>query len=451
MFMEMFDGSVILTALPAMAASFAVSPLAMGIGVTGYLLALAAVLPACGWIADRFGTRRVFMWAIATFALASVACGLSQSLEMFTAARVVQGTAAALMSPVARIAMLKILDRHKMIQAMNIGIMAALIGPTVGPPIGGFIATYWSWHWIFFINVPIAILGLLLTWRHYPDLRAAGPRLFDWRGAALNALAMLGVIYGLQLMADSRHDWRIGVGIALGGAACCVLALRHARRFTHPLLSLESLHIPSFKITVTAGFITRVTVFGPVFMLPLLLQLGLGMSAFMAGVYILISTGADVLAKLWIVASLRRYGHRRIMMWSAVLYPVFPLGLIMLDPHSSTLMIVLLMIYGGFVRSYQMTAINSLCFADISQQDISNASPLVSLAQQTGMAIAVALATVAINLVVSWRGAVGVPLQRGDFAGALLLMAVGAWLTVLWYRSMPADAGARASGYQPRV
>jgi hypothetical protein len=334
---------------------------------------------------------------------------------------------------------------------MNVGIMAALIGPTVGPPIGGFIATYWSWHWIFFINVPIAVLGLLLTWRHYPDLRGAGPRPFDWRGAALNALAMLGVIYGLHLLADSRHDWRVGAGITLCGAAFCVLAFRHARRFPHPLLSLESLHIPSFRITVTAGFVTRVTAFGPVFILPLLLQLGLGMNAFVAGIYILITTGADVLAKLWVVGSLKRFGHRRILMWSSVLYPLFPLGLIALDPHSSTLMIVLLMIYGGFVRSYQMTAINSLCFADISQQDISNASPLVSLAQQTGMAIAVALAAAAINLVVSWRGAVGAPLQRGDFAGALLLVAVGAWLTVAWYRAMPADAGARASGYQPRA
>jgi EmrB/QacA subfamily drug resistance transporter len=450
-FMELFDSTVILTALPAIAASFGVSPLAVGIGITGYLLALAAVLPACGWIADRFGTRRVFLFAITFFSLASIACGMSRSLAMFTVARVVQGVAGALMSPVARIAVLKVLDRHKVMQAMNIGIMAGLMGPTIAPPIGGFIATYWSWRWIFFINVPIAILGLVAAWGRYPNLRAAGPRPFDWRGAALNALAMVGVIYGLQLLTGGRHDWGNGAAIALGGAIFCVLALRHARVFPHPLLSLASLHIPSFRVSALAGFVTRIAVFSPMFVLPLLLQLGLGMNAFVAGVYILVAAGADVLMKLWVVGSLRRHGHRRILVWTATLYPLFPLGLIALTQRTPAVVIVLLLIYGGAVRSYHMTALSTLSFADVPQQEMSDASALIAVAQQVAQAISVALAAVAINFVVAWRGTLGAPLGRGDFVAALLLSAACAWAALLWYRAMPVTAGSRASGYQPHA
>jgi EmrB/QacA subfamily drug resistance transporter len=448
-FMELFDSTVILTALPAIAGSFGVSPLAVGIGVTGYLLALAAVLPACGWIADRYGTRRVFLGALAMFGLASIACGMSQSLAMFTFARIVQGMAGALMSPVARIGLLKVLDRGKVVQAMNIGIMAGLMGPTIAPPIGGFIATYWSWHWIFYINVPIAILGIVAAWGRYPELRAAGPRPFDWRGAAMNALAMVGVIYGLQLLAGARAHWLTGALIALGGAVFCVLALRHARAHVHPLLSLKSLHIPTFRVSAMTGFVTRVAIFGPVFVIPLLLQLGIGMSAFAAGMYILVCAGADVLMKLWVVGSLRRHGHRHILVWSALLYPLFPLGLIALSPQTPAVVIALLMVYGGAVRSYHMTAVSTLSFADVPQDEVSDASTLVAVAQQVAQAIGVALAAVAINFVVAWNGAMGAPLQRSDFTVALLLSASCAWLTVISYRAMPEAAGARASGFQP--
>jgi EmrB/QacA subfamily drug resistance transporter len=449
MFIELFDSTVILTALPAIAASFGVSPLAVGVGVTGYLLAVAAVLPACGWIADRFGTRRVFMAALALFALASLACGLSQSLPMFTAARVVQGAAGALMSPVARIAVLKVLDRHRVVQALNIGVMAGLMGPTIAPPIGGFIATYWSWHWIFFINVPIALAGWLAAWRRYPNLCVSGPRPFDWRGAVLNAMAMTGVIYGLQLLAGRRDDWLTGAIITGGGLLFGVLALRHARVFAHPLLSLASLRVPSFRVSATVGFLTRLAVFGPVFVLPLLLQLGLGMSAFAAGLYILVVAGSDVLMKLWVVGSLRRFGHRRILVWTAATYPLFPLGLLTLTPHTPWLAIVLLLAYGGAVRSYHMTAVTTLSFADVTQEAMSDASTLVSVVQQLAQAIGVAMAAVAINFVVAWRGTWGAPLERIDFVVALLLAALGGWLTLYWYRGLPPTVGARASGFIP--
>jgi EmrB/QacA subfamily drug resistance transporter len=450
MFMEMFDGTVILTALPAMAASFGVSPVAMSIGITGYLLALAAVLPTCSWVADRFGTRRVFMLAVTVFALASIACGLSNSLLTFTLARVVQGAAGALMSPVARIALLKVLDRHMMVSAVNVGIMAGLVGPAIGPPLGGFIATYSSWRWIFYINVPIAILGLLAVYKRYPDLRGAQQRPFDWRGAGLNAAAMVGVIYGLQLLADGRQSWQWGAVVIAAGAVSAVMAWRHLQHSAQPLLSLAPLRIPTFRISALAGFLSRMAVFSPMFVLPLQLQLGLGMSAFAAGGYILIAAAADILAKLRVVHSLRRFGHRRVLVISALLYGAFPLSLIFISPGTPAAVLVLLMICGGLARSYQMTAISTLSFADVPREASSSASAVISIVQQVAQAVGVALAAVAISVAVSLRSAPGAAVELSDFRPALLLSALGAWLALRWYLSMAADAGSKASGFVPR-
>jgi EmrB/QacA subfamily drug resistance transporter len=449
-FMEMFDGTVILTALPAMAASFGVSPLVMGVGITSYLLALAAVLPASGWIADRFGTRRVFMLAVALFGVASVACGLSHSFGAFMLSRVVQGLAGALMSPVARITLLKLLDRHTMLRAMNIGIMAALMGPTIGPAVGGAIATWWNWRWIFFINVPIAILALLATWWRYPDVRDEQLPTFDWRGALLNAAAMIGVIYGLQLLAEGRADWRLCLAVAAGGLVIGGFALRHAQRFAAPILSLRALQVPTFRTAALTGFVARLAVFAPMFVLPLLLQLGLGMSAFLAGIYMLLTMGADLLAKIGLVGGLRIFGHRRVLIWSAALYPLFVLGLMALTVGTPAWAIALLAIFGGVVRSYQMSAINTLGYSDLPIELSSGASTLQSAVQQVSQAVGVALSSVLIHLGQVWRDTVGQPLQRADFAVPLLFAACCAWLTVLSYRSLPDDAGARASGYVPR-
>jgi len=449
-FMELFDGSVILTALPAMAQTFGVSPLVMGIGITGYLLALAAVLPASGWIADRYGTRRVFMLAVALFGLASLACGLADSLGTFMLARVAQGVAGALMSPVARITLLKELDRRTMVSAMNIGIMAGLMGPTIGPAVGGAIATWWTWRWIFFINVPIAAGALLATATRYPNLREPEPRPFDWRGALLNALAMAGVIYGLQLLAEAVVDWRVGVAVTVAGALVGLVALRHARVHPTPIMPLDALRVRTFRVSAVNGLFARLSVFGPVFVMPLLLQLGLGMSAFLSGVYMFVTAGADMLAKLWIVGSLRRHGHRRVLVWSAGLYPLFIVGLIFVTAGTPVWMLVALTVYGGAVRSFQMSAMNTLSFSDLPTELSSGGSTLLSAVQQMSQAVSVAIASVSIHLVQIALGHGGQPLQRRDFLLPLALAALCGWGTALSYRTLAEDAGHKASGYVAR-
>lgn len=450
LFMEMFDGTVILTALPAMAADFGVSPLAMGVGITGYLLALAAVLPASGWIADRFGTRRVFMSAVSVFALASLACALSRTLPQFTAARVLQGAAGALMSPVARIALLKVLDRPTMVRAMNIGIMVGLMGPTLGPAVGGFFATYSDWQWIFLINLPIALLALLAVHGRYPDVREAEPREFDWRGAGLNAAALIGIVYGLQLLSDSRHDWRAGLSLTLAGLVVAWLAVRHARRHAHPLLAMTAFRIQTFHASAVAGFISRMAILGTVFVLPLLLQLGLGMSAFLAGVYMLVAAGSDVLAKLAIVPALRRHGHRAVLLGSSVLYAAFPLLLAAVTGDTPAALLLALMVYGGVVRSFHMTAINTLSFTDVPQAEVSSASTVISVVQQLAQAIGVALAAVVVHLAVLARTGGEATMQRGDFQAVLLLLTLASLSALYWFRRLPVDAGHQASGFRPR-
>lgn len=450
MFMELLDATVLLTALPRMAEAFGRDPVDLSIGITAYLLAFAALIPASGWVADRYGTRNVFAAAIALFVVASVMCGLSNSLGAFAAARVLQGIGASMMSPVGRMTLMRVVERQQLARAINWVATAGLLGPTIGPPLGGFITTYWSWRWIFFINVPIGLIGIVMVWRQFPNLKADQQRPFDSRGFLLNASALAGVLYGLHQLTESSANWRIGAGLTVAGAVLAAFAIRHALRAAHPLLDLSPLRFPSFRASVAGGALFRVALFAPTFLLPLMLQLALGMNAFVSGLFILIGAAADVLIKFAAMGLLRRHGLRSLLIHSAWLYALFPLALMLISRETSRPLLGLLLVFGGAIRSLQMTAVNTVMIVDVPGNQANAATTFSAVSQQVSQAVSVALAALIINVTVWWLGDATTAMRIADFRPALLLATLASLATLYWYLPLPASTGADVSGHGRR-
>jgi EmrB/QacA subfamily drug resistance transporter len=432
-----------------MAVDFHTPPVELSIGVTSYLLALAAILPASGWIADRFGTRRTFLLAMLGFVATSVLCALSTGLLQFAAARALQGTFGALMTPVARIAMVRSIRGERLAKAMNLCAMMALLGPAIGPPLGGWLATYWSWRWIFLINVPAGVVGWLLARAALPDYRAHKPRQFDGAGFAINAAALMSVLYGLEALSKSTGDWRMAGGMVLLGAALSVLAVRHARHRPQGLIDVLALRTASFRDGLFGGMWFRLAIFAPMFLLPLMLQLGLGFDAFTAGLYIMIGAGADVLTKLVVMPTLRALGFWRVLVLTSVLYALYPLCLMLVDGHTPAWLIAVLLFFGGCTRSLQMSASNMIIYAELPPERISGGSTLASLTQQVAMALGVALAALLVVMSSHAVGAADGAVTLRDFRPALLLAGLSSLLTLFWYRRLHPDVGAALSGRAP--
>ena len=451
MFMEMLDSTIILTAFPRMATDFHARPVELSIGVTSYLLALAALLPASGWIADRFGTRRVFLAAMAGFVLTSVLCAQSPSLTAFAMARALQGACGALMSPVARVAMVRTMRGSRLAHAINFCAMMALLGPAIGPPLGGWLATYWNWRWIFLINVPVGVAGWLLARAALPDYRSAERRVFDRAGFALNALALMAVLYGLEALSKTGGDRRAAAAVVVGGLVIAGFAVRHARRKARGLIDISPLAVASFRYGLVGGILFRLGMFAPVFVLPLLLQLGLGLDAFTAGLYIMVGAAADVLTKSLVLPGLRRLGFRRMLIGSTVVHGGFALLLLLVNAHTPAMVIVLLLALGGSARSFHMSSSNMILYAELPPEQVSGGSTLAALSQQVSMALAVAVSALLVEQSAHWSG--GGPaaqVRLHDFWPALLLSAVLSVWAVRWYLRLHRDAGAELSGRPAR-
>jgi MFS family permease len=344
--------------------------------------------------------------------------------------------------------MVKTLQGERLARAINMGAMAALLGPTIGPPLGGFITTYSSWRWIFFINVPIGIAGFLLARRALPDYRSAQPRPFDASGFALNALALMTLLYGLDGLgrdnADLLRQWSlIGVGLVSGWAA-----LRHARHHRNSILELVALRVNTFRVALFGGGIYRMGLFAPIFMLPLLLQLGMGMTPFAAGLLLFVGAAADVVAKIFVIRTLRRFGFRTVLMTTALLYAAFPLALIWVDGNTPLPWLILLLIYGGAARSFQMSTSNALIYTGLQREQVSGASTLAAVSQQVAMALAVASAALLVSLGIRWSGGEGATLRPADFRLGFAFSAVLSCATLIWYARLARNAGAEVSGHR---
>ena len=448
-FMENLDGTVILTALPQMAKSFQVQPLDLNIGVSAYLLTLAALIPVSGWIADRFGIRRVFAAAIVLFTAASVLCGLCQTLPMFTLARILQGFGGAMMVPVGRLAVLRTTEKHELINAIATITWPGLAAPLLGPPLGGFIATYFTWHWIFFLNVPLGLGALLFALRLMPQGEPERGKPFDGIGFILTGSACFALIYGLELMSREQSSRRTIGGTLLATAAIWLVATLHARRHAHPMLDLRALAIRSYRLTIWGGSFFRMATSSIPFLLPLLFQIGFGLNAFSSGLLVLAVFAGNIAMKPLTTPILRRFPFRKVLLVNGTVNAFIIFGCALLGPTTPIPVIVALLFASGLTRSMQYSALNTLAFADVPEGWMSGANTLFNMTQQLSMAMGIALGAVALRIAGLWgpRAASGT-IPMGNFHAAFLIIGAVAVLVVL--DTMGLDPSAGDSVRRPR-
>jgi EmrB/QacA subfamily drug resistance transporter len=440
LFMENMDSTVIATALPAIAADIGSNPLALKLAITSYLLSLAIFIPASGWVADRFGTRTVFRAAITVFVLGSIACAMSNSLADFVAARMLQGVGGAMMTPVGRLILLRSIDRRALLNAMAWVTMPALIGPMVGPPIGGFITTYASWHWIFIINVPIGILGIVLVTLYVDEIRAEKQERFDFVGMALAGLGLGGVAFGLSVAGLDLLPLTPVLALTAAGALFLVLYVRHAKRHPAPVLDLSLLSIPTFRATVTGGFLFRLGIGAWPFLMPLMLQLGLKMNPFQSGLITFAGSFGALLMKPVIAPLLKNFGFKNILVPNAVISGALLAACAIFTETTPITLMFLILVVGGFFRSLEFTSINTLAYADVPSQRMSTATSLVSVLQQVSISCGVAVGALLVEITNRFNDSG--TLTTDDFRPAFLIVGAISASAVFIFMGLHKDAGA---------
>ena len=440
LFMENMDSTVIATSLPAIATDIGTNPLALKLAVTSYLLSLAVFIPASGWTADRFGARTVFRAAIAVFMIGSIGCAFSSSLTDFVIARIVQGMGGAMMTPVGRLVLVRTIPKRELVGAMAWVTMPALIGPVIGPPVGGFITTYATWHWIFIINVPIGLIGIVLATRFIEDVRAEKHEPFDIAGMVLSGLGIAGIAFGLSILGLNFLPWTIVVGLVAGGSIFMAAYLVHARRTPYPALDLSLLRLPTFFASVTGGFMFRLGVGAMPFLLPLMLQVGFGMTPFQSGLVTFVSAVGAMSMKMAAATILRRFGFRTVLIANALISAAFLASCAAFTETTPVAVMLALLLVGGFFRSLEFTCINTLAYADVESERVSRATSLVSVAQQLAISAGVAFGALAVETTVQFRS--GSALMASDFPPAFLAVAAVSALSALIFMRLSPEAGA---------
>lgn len=447
MFMQNLDSTVIATALPTIARSLGESPLRLNVAITCYLLSLAVFIPISGWTADRFGARRVFSLAIVVFTLGSIACGFSNSLPTLVAARILQGMGGALMVPVGRLVLLRTVAKSDLVRAMSYVSVPALIGPVLGPPVGGFIVTFASWRWIFFINIPIGVLGIILVNLLVGDLKETGRQPFDLAGFALTGIGLASLAFGFENVGRGALPNILVITLLAVGTVCLAFYVRHAYRVSHPIIDLALLKIPTYAMASIGGFLFRMGLGALPFLMPLMLQVGFGLTALNSGMLTFASAAGAMLMKTSAVRVLRTLGFRVVLVGDAAISAAFLFGYSLFRPSTPHLVIFLALLTGGFFRSLQMTSINTLSYADVPPAMLSRATSLTSMAQQLSQTAGVATAALLLHTVLTLRG--GVTLAAADFYPVFVGVAMISLLSVPFFLKMSPDAGAEVSGRAP--
>jgi EmrB/QacA subfamily drug resistance transporter len=449
LFMENLDSTALSTALPAIAASLGESPLRLSLAITSYLFSLAVFIPISGWVADRFGARHVFRAAIAVFVLGSILCGLAGSIWHLVLARSLQGAGGAMMVPVGRLVLLRSVAKADLVRAMTWLTVPALIGPVLGPPLGGFLTTYLSWRWIFWINLPVGLLGIILVSRFIPDLREERPPRLDLLGFLLTAAGLLGLIFGFETIGRELVPLSTTLLLLTVGVLCIALYVLHATRTPHPLLDLALLGIPTFRASVLGGFLFRIGIGAMPFLLPLMLQAGFGLSAFNSGLLTFAAAAGAMAMKLTAGPILKLVGFKRVLIANAMISAAFLAANGLFEPTTPHLVILAVLLVGGFFRSLQFTSINTLGYADIERARMSRATSFASMMQQLSLSVGVGTGALLLHLSVTARG--GEQLAAGDFAPAFFAIAAIAALSALVYLPLARDAGAEVSGRTPLI
>jgi EmrB/QacA subfamily drug resistance transporter len=444
LFMENMDSTVIATSLPAIAADIGTSPLTLKLAITSYLLSLAVFIPASGWTADRFGARMVFSLAVFVFMIGSIGCALSSSVSHFVIARILQGAGGAMMTPVGRLVLLRSIDKSALVNAMAWVTVPALVGPVIGPPLGGFITTYFSWHWIFLINIPIGLIGIFMALRYIDPIRSENPERFDLYGLLLAGIGLGGIAFGLSVAGLNLLPWTIVVALVAVGSISMTLYVIHARRTGSPVLDFSLLRLPTLRASIIGGFLFRLGIGALPFLLPLLMQVGFGLSPFQSGLVTFASAVGAMGMKTLAARIIRTFGFRNIMVVNAIVSSLFLAASALFTAATPLLLIMIILVVGGFFRSLQFTAINTVAYAEVEPAQMSRATTLVSVNQQLAISAGVAVGAFSVEATMILRHIS--ELTAAEFPPAFIVVAIISAVSAYFFWQMPDDAGHEISG-----
>ncbi|VCU70880.1 putative transport protein HsrA [Pigmentiphaga humi] len=437
-FMENLDATVIAPALPAMARSFSVQPVELNTGISAYMLTLGVFIPVSGWIAERFGARRVFALAIALFTLASLLCGLAATLPQFVAARILQGMGGALMVPVGRLVVLRATPKERLIAAIATLTWPALVAPVLGPPLGGLIVDHLDWRWIFYLNLPLGVIACWLALRLVPETPGQRDRAFDWPGFLLTGAALFCLMLAAEWLAQPEAGWNGAAAAGLLGAALLALGLRHLKRAPQPMLHLAPLRVRTFAVTIWGGSLFRMGVSAIPFLLPLMLQIGFGYDSFHAGLMLMAVFAGNLAMKPMTTRVLRRWGFRRVLVVNGLINAAAIAACASFTADMSIAYACAVLFISGLSRSMQFTALNTIAFADVEQRLMPSANTLFSTGFQLAIGLGITVGAIAWRLGEAVSGAAD---PAAPFRIAFVIVAGVALLGVLDCMRLARDAG----------
>ncbi len=451
-FMENLDGTIIATALPQMAKSFHTGAVYLNVGMTAYLITLAVFIPISGWVADRFGARSVFATAVTIFTFASVLCGFTHTLTQFTLLRILQGMGGAMMVPVGRLIVLRNTPKDQLTQAIAYITWPGLTALVLGPALGGFITTYFGWHWIFFLNLPLGIVALILTllWVENTRLDPDEHHPFDWRTFLFAGFASTGVVYALEQLGRTAVHWVEPISILALSVISGVLAIRVARRTPYSLIDLESMKIKSYALSIYGASAFRIAVSVLPFILPLMFQIGFHLTAFASGLYLLALFAGDLSMKAIVIPVLRRWGFRRILIVNGVITACSVALCATLGSNTPPAVIAAVLFFHGACRSLEFTCMTTLAYTEIPPERMSRANGFLSAVMQLSLGMGVAVGAVTLRIVAHANGHLSAFPGLRDFHIAILCVAVLALFPVFDALGLAPDAGATTSGHQPQ-
>jgi EmrB/QacA subfamily drug resistance transporter len=447
MFMQIMDGTVIAPAAPHIGASFGVPAIAVNVAITAYVLAVAVLIPISGWLADRYGARRVFTAAVAVFTVASIGCAVAPDLPVLVAFRVLMGVGGAMMVPVGRLAVLRTTAKSDLIRAMAYLTWPALVAPVIAPALGGVLATYASWRWIFLVNVPLGVTAFLLAPRLLPEIRAAEERALDWRGFAVVAIGVAALLVGMENVGSAHPSPTVALlGLGLG-ALMLFAAVLYLLRAARPLVDLWILRIPTYRVTALAGSGYRAAITAIPFLLPLFFQLGFGWTAARAGLVVIALFVGNIGIKPATTPLLHRFGIRSVMLASIAAGAACLVGMAFLEATTPLPVVLSLLLASGIARSVGYTAYNTVAFADVPVDRMNPANTLFSTLQELGGGLGVAVGALLVRLGDPLASATGLGHGAGvPFRVAFVLLAVLLLVPFIAAVRLPGSAGAIVTG-----
>jgi EmrB/QacA subfamily drug resistance transporter len=444
LFMENTDSTILATALPTIARDLGLDPVSLKLAVTSYLVSLAVFIPVSGWVADRIGTRTTFRLALGVFMAASIGCAFSSSLGEFVFWRAVQGMGGAMMVPVGRMVVIRAVPKHELVRALSFIAMPALIGPMLGPPLGGLIVTYADWRWIFFVNLPIGLLGIVLATLFIPQIKEEALPPLDVKGFVLSATGLGGLILGMAMSGRRIAPPELAAACVVVGAVALVAYVRHAFTVERPLLDLRLMRLKTFEAGIFGGLLFRFGVGASAFLLPLMLQLAFGLDALRSGLITFAGAMGAIAVKPLARGILFRFGFRQLLLVNGVLASCVLLAAALFTPATPHLVIIVVLLLGGFLRSLQFTSLSAITYAEVESHQVASATSMASVGQQVSVSFGVAIGAMVLEFSEALRGHEAP--QTEDFSAAFVVAGLISALSALLMLRLPADAGAEIAG-----